>query len=159
MFDLESLKDLLEGIDLPPFEGSHDYDLDNLYAHFMEYGIDLSQFTPEEIGEALDFALSGDEVEQATKTVTEHSNLNGNDYNPSFTGDVNQEEIEKAQKIAEDNLYWEKRAEHAQDQANWNTKQAGKAIERGDFDKARDYERTASSWQSDANRFKNNIKR
>lgn len=60
---------------------------------------------------------------------------------------------------AEDNEYWAKRAEHAQEEANFHTNEAKKAAERGDFSSAKDHERTASTWQSDANRFKNNIKK
>lgn len=59
---------------------------------------------------------------------------------------------------AEDNEYWAKRAEHAQEEATFHTNEAKKAADRGDFSSAKDHERTASSWQSDANRYRNNIK-
>ena len=81
-------------------------------------------------------------------TVAEHSPISEeNSHGLHFTGNQ-----------AEDNEYWAKRAEHAQEEATFHTNEAKKAADRGDFSSAKDHERTASSWQSDANRYRNNIK-
>lgn len=82
--DFNSFEDMIERIGDIISGSGHNYDLDNLQAHLMEYGIDLSQFSPEEIREAIDYAVSGEELTNIGEQSNTHISSQGN--NISFEG-------------------------------------------------------------------------
>jgi len=116
----------------------------NSIEDFLQNGIDLDCIhdeTPES------------EFSNLETTLNEDIHINENNNNEiSFEGN------DQDQKQKEDNEFYRKQANHAYEESNWHSDQAKKAVERGDYEAAKDHQYTAESWQRTGNDYANKIK-